>query len=354
MHLAQVLPRLAKTGFDIVVHTLSGRGQLADRLEAGGVRVIVPSTAPARRGGMLGRALRALRACGSLARTISGWRPDVVHFFLPEAYLAGAPVAIFSGARRLAMSRRSLNAYQRRHPLLARLERLLHRRMDAVVGNSAAIVRELTAEGVDADRLHLIPNGVDLSRFGRPRVPSRGPLRFLTVANLIAYKGHADLLAAFALAAPELPDWQLRCVGRDDGLMDALQAQARDAGIGDKVLFLGSRADVPELLASSDVAILASHEEGFPNAVIEAMAAGLPVVATRVGGVPEAVEDGVTGLLVPPHDPQALAAALRRMAGDPAACARMGQAGLARASAIFAIEACVDRYRELYERLARD
>ena len=353
MHLAQALPRLAKAGFDVAVHTLAGRGQLADRLEAGGVRVIVPSIAPARRGGMLARALRSLRACGSLAKTISGWRPDVVHFFLPEAYLAGAPVAILSGARRLVMSRRSLNAYQRRHPLLARLERLLHGRMDAIAGNSAAIIRELAAEGADANRLHLIPNGVDMSRFGQPHVPSRGTLRFLIVANLIPYKGHADLLAAFALAAPDLPDWQLRCVGRDDGLMAALQAQARDAGIGDKVHFLGARSDVPELFASSDVAILASHEEGFPNAVIEAMAAGLPVVATRVGGVPEAVEDGVTGVLVPPHDPQALAAALCRVANDPAARTRMGQAGFARASATFAIEACVDRYRELYEKLVR-
>lgn len=355
-HLAQVLPRLARDGFEIAVHTLTGRGALASALEKAGVRVIAPpgSEKGSKSGGFAGRASRAARAGLSLARFMRSWKPDIVHFFLPEAYLVGAPIArVVSSAKRV-VSRRSLNDYQVKRPALARLERALHASMQALLGNSAAVTAQLIAEGAPAPRVHLIRNGIDLARFERPR--ARAALRaelgtspdtvaIACVANLIPYKGHADLIDALA-RMPRDPPWELWCAGRDDGIGRALADRA--AGLGGRVKFLGARDDVPDLLAAADIGVLASHEEGFPNAVLEAMAARLPVVATRAGGIPEAIDDGKTGLLVPVRDPAALGAALVRLIGDAALRRRMGAAGRARVEAEFALDACAVAYARLY------
>ncbi len=350
-HLAQVLPRLVADGFEIAVHTLTGRGALAAPLEAAGVRVVAPpgSEVGAKAGGFVGRGLRALRAGLSLARFMREWRPDVVHFFLPESYLVGAPIALLASNAKRVMSRRSLNDYQAKHPLLAKLERALHKRMDAVLGNSAAVTAQLIDEGAPRDRVHLIRNGIDLARFANPKPVPRPADKVVIacVANLIPYKGHADLIDALA-RVPRTPDWELWCVGRDDGIGAALQARAQAAGIGDRVKLLGARSDVPDLLATADLAVLASHEEGFPNAVLEAMAARRAVVGTQAGGIPEAIDDGKTGLIVPSRDSTALGAALARLIADVTLRTSMGEAGRARVEAEFSLEACATAYAAFY------
>lgn len=353
-HLAQVLPRLVADGFEIAVHTLTGRGALAAPLEAAGVRVIAPpgSEAGAKAGGFVGRGLRALRAGLSLARFMREWRPDVVHFFLPESYLVGAPIALLASNAKRVMSRRSLNDYQTKHPLLAKLERALHKRMDALLGNSAAVTAQLIEEGAPHDRVHLIRNGIDLARFANPKPVPRPAEKVVIacVANLIPYKGHADLIDALA-QVPREPTWELWCAGRDDGIGAALQARAQAAGIGDRVKLLGARNDVPDLLAAADLAVLASHEEGFPNAVLEAMAARRAVVGTRVGGIPEAIDDGKTGLIVPPRDPAALGAALVRFIVDIPLRTAMSDAGRARVEVEFSVDACAVAYAAFYRGL---
>lgn len=355
-HLAQVLPRLTREGFDVAVHTLTGRGALAPVLEAASVRVIAPpgSAKGSKSGGFAGRALRALRAGASLAGFMRSWRPDIVHFFLPEAYLVGAPIALAVSRAKRVMSRRSLNDYQAKHPMLARLERALHGRMQALLGNSAAVAAQLIDEGAPRESVHLIRNGIDLARFGapRPRAAVRaelgtpdGAVVLVCVANLIPYKGHADLIDALAQTPRDL-SWELWCAGRDDGIGSALAARA--SGLGGRVKFLGARTDVPDLLAAADIGVLASHEEGFPNAVLEAMAARLPVVATRAGGIPEAIDDGATGLLVPVRAPAELGAALARLIADPASRRAMGERARARVEVEFALDACAQAYARLY------
>lgn len=356
-HLAQVLPRLAQDRFEIAVHTLTGRGALAPALENAGVRVIAPpgSEAGSKSGGFAGRALRALRAGLSLARFLRSWRPDIVHFFLPEAYLVGAPIACAVSSAKRVMSRRSLNDYQAKHPALARVERALHGRMDASLGNSAAVTAQLIEEGAPRDRVHLIRNGIDLARFAspKPRAATRAALGtpddavvLACVANLIPYKGHADLIDALA-AVPPAPAWELWCAGRDDGIGESLRARAG----GLPVRFLGARTDVPDLLAAADIGVLASHEEGFPNAVLEAMAARLPVVGTRAGGIPEAIDDGKTGLVVPVRAPEELGKALARLIADPALRSTLGERARARVEREFALDVCADAYARLYRAL---
>ena len=286
-------------------------------------------------------------------------RPDVVHFFLPAAYLVGGIASLGAPVRRRVMSRRSLNDYQRDHPALARLERLLHRRMDAVLGNAQAVVDQLRQEGAPAARLGLIYNGIDPASAADRRGEVRGRLGIaedslvaVLVANLIAYKGHADLLRGLAAERARLPPgWTLLCVGRDDGIGAELRALARHLGVAEQVRWLGQRDDASALLAAADIGILCSHQEGFSNAILEGMAAGLPMLVTDVGGNAEAVVDGETGLVVPAHDPAHLGAALASLAGDPARRRAMGAAGRRRVSEHFSLDACVAAYERLYEGL---
>ncbi|MFQ5785166.1 MAG: glycosyltransferase [Alphaproteobacteria bacterium] len=360
--LVQILPRLRREDFRVTVYTLSHKGALAGRLEASGIPVL----GPPRFAGVLAkigwRGLVLPLSAAALFLLMRRTRPDIVHLFLPEAYLIGGVCALLARCPRRVMSRRSLNRYQRRRPLAARLERWLHRRMQAVLGNAAAVVEELRAEGVPKDRLGLIRNGVEAAAFSTRREIARerlgvdgDALVLVTVANLIAYKGHADLLDALGAVDDRLPaGWMLVCVGRDDGLGAELKARAEALGIAANVRWTGMCDDVPGVLAAADIGVLASHEEGFSNAVLEGMAAGLAMVATDVGGNREAIVDGDCGLLVPPHDPRALGEAIVALAGDAPGRTALGAAARTRTVAAFGFDACVTRYERLYAGLAAD
>jgi glycosyltransferase involved in cell wall biosynthesis len=223
------------------------------------------------------------------------------------------------------------------------------------------VVADLLEEGVAKQRLGLIYNGVDLERAapktGRSKTRaalgiSADALVLIVVANLIPYKGHLDLISALGDAEPSLPsNWQLLIVGRDDGLGATIESLAAKLGIGYHIKFLGSRGDIPDLIAASDLGVLPSHEEGFSNAIIEQMGAGLCVIATDVGGNPEAILDRTTGLIVPPQNIGALSRAIVQLANDPALRSRFGSAAQARVQSSFTLDACVARYESLYRGL---
>ena len=358
-HLLQLLPRLAGQGWEVSVYCLSHEGELAAEFERHNIPVVTPALPGGRAGqSVFYRACRLLVACTQLWWRLLRQRPAIVHFFLPHAYLSGVPVALLAGRRRLVMSRRSLDHYQRSRPGLARFERGLHRWMSAVCGNSRAVLAQLQAEGVADESLVLIYNGVELPPAGdrsairrRQGCPQEA-LVFIVVANLIPYKGHADLIRALAGVRDLLPrDWRLWLVGRDAGYGKELRALLNEVGLLDQVSLLGSREDVPGLLQAADIAVLPSHQEGFSNAILEAMAAGLPVVATDVGGNAEAIVDGETGRLVPVGDTRALGQALAALAGDPQRRRLWGQAGRERVRRLFAVDAMVSAYLRLYDAL---
>ena len=176
----------------------------------------------------------------------------------------------------------------------------------------------------------------------------------LCVSNFYPYKGHEELVEAAARVVPAFPNVIFLLVGRDSGTMEATRARVRERGIEGSVRFVGSRTDVPDLLRASDLFVHPSREEGFSNAILEAMAAGLPVVACDVGGNPEAVVDGETGRLVPPRDAGGVC---RR---DWRNCSRteskrkaMGEAGRRRATERFSLDRMVGEMESLYESLAR-
>jgi len=286
-----------------------------------------------------------------------------VHYFLPASYLLGGICSIFTKQSLQVMSRRSLNEYQKKYPVLARIEWLLHRRMNALIGNSNSVVAQLAVEGAPPDRLGVIFNGFEGLNNGSDQSVSEiqqslniepSVLVLVMVANLIAYKGHEDALRAVALAQSYFSgDWVMLCVGRDDGIGTSLKIFAQSIGVGEKIRWLGQRNDIHAILKASDIGILCSHEEGFSNVVLEGMAAGLPMIVTDVGGNPEAVIDGVTGLVVPSRSPENLGAAIVQLAQSPELRKEMGLSGQERVRKVFSLSKCVEDYRKLYEGLLR-
>ena len=363
-HLASVAPALLARGWRVSVFSLSGDGPLRDELEKGGVIVL---QSPVRRGqqraSVPARVARFMLAAAALLAAMIRRRPVIVHCFLPAAYITGAPLAWLSRVPIRVMSRRSLNDYQGERGLFRFIERRLHPTMNAVLGNSLAVVRQLSAEGVSQEYLGLIYNGVLKNADGRSisRVAKREQLGLATttlvlviVANLILYKGHADLIRALALASERMPpDWRLLIVGRDDGIQRDLEHQIEGAGLASQISFLGSRQDVPALFAAADIGLLVSHQEGFSNAVIEGMAAARPMIVTDVGGNAEAVSDGETGLVVPARNAEQLALAIVRLSNDPDLRAAFGEAGCRRVQNHFSFAGCIDSYDRLYRGLLR-
>jgi glycosyltransferase involved in cell wall biosynthesis len=361
-HIAEIAPKLLEDGFDVSVVCLGRPGVQADAVRRRGVRVVGP-VAGAAAFNRTGAAPAVALASGIalLAVELVTRRSDIAHFFLPLPYLAGAPLARLARVPRLVMSRRSQNGYQTKRPWLAKQEHRLHRHMDLILANSRRLYDELLGEGADPARTGIIYNGLDLARYLAPfdRVAARRNLGIAPealvlaiVANLNPYKGHSDLLAALGSIGPELsPDWRLLVIGRDDGLGRSLRSQAEAAGVSENILWLGERQDVPDLLRLSDIGLNVSHEEGFSNAVIEGMAAGLPMLVTDVGGNKEAAPDRHAGLVVPPRMPRAIAEALGHMAADLASRRRMGATAHGRARRHFSLESCVGHYLEAYQAL---
>ena len=228
-----------------------------------------------------------------------------------------------------------------------RLQRLAYRLATRVVANSPAAAAILRTEGVPSSAVVTIPNGVDASAY--PERADRADVRtVITVANLRPEKNHETLLAAAAQLAVSCPNLRYQIVG-EGSRRAALERLAAKHGIEEIVEFLGHREDVPALLAAADIFVLPSRTEAFPNGAIEAMAAGLPVVASAVGGLLDLVETDRTGILVPPADPEPLAIAIRALYDDPRRARAMGREAQREVRAQYSFERMVAAFEELYE-----
>lgn len=303
-------------------------------------------------GGTLLRPQTAI-AIARLAAWMRTQQAALVHCHDVYSVLLGVPAARLAGIPVIA-SRRDLGhhvtALQR--PLL----RLALRHADRVLANAATVASQLEHEDdVPAHRLAIVPNGLDLAAFDQRAqtleapapIADGGPPTIITVARMTyPAKGHDDLLAAAALVRRERAA-RFLLVG--DGPREAaLQARARELGVADIVHFLGRRRDIPALLTRADLVCHPSRMEGLPNAVMEAMAAARPIVATAVGGTPELVRDGVHALLVAPEAPETLAHALLELLDAPARGRRLGRAARERVEHCFSLEALVERVARLY------
>ena len=342
-YVAHLLPALVPR-YEVVVAAY-GDGPLRDAAREAGVRFV--SLRHVRRPLHPGRDLLGLLELMALMHRA---RPALVHANSSKAGVLGRVAAVL-----MRVPVRVFTVHGWAFKAYAGLASLLYRWADRLmrpVTSATICVSEtertagLAARTCRAAGTVVIPNAVDVD--AAPRAALEGdPPRIVTVGRLAAPKDALTLLRALATLGP-LP-FSARLVG-DGPDRPAVEAEIRSLGLGDRVEPAGSRADVPALLAGADVFVLSSRSEGAPFSILEAMAAGLPVVATDVGGVRELVADGETGLLVPAGDPARLAEALRRLLEDPALRRRLGAAGHARARERFDLRALRDAHLELYAR----
>ncbi|MBI4577680.1 MAG: glycosyltransferase [Planctomycetes bacterium] len=368
MRIAYVITRLARGGAALEV-----LADLAACRAAGLEGFLVAGTRPGPEGDLGPRALEAglevvrvealvrevspprdLAAALAVARVLARRGVDLVHTHTSKAGVVGRAAAVAAGVRGIVHSPHGLiyglgsaipGVSDR--PFLARalahVERAANRWTDRVVAltedERRAMVRLRLAR---ASRVVVLGNAVDTGLFERAAVdregarlalglPVEGPV-VAAVGRMSREKGHQVLLAALARLNGGRTAARLVLAG-DGPDRAALETQARGLGLGGRVVFLGATDEVPRVLAAADVVAHPSHYEGFGLVLLEAMAAGRPVVASRVGGIPEVVEEGRTGLLVPPGDPEAMALALGRVLDDPGLARRMGEAGARRARA---------------------
>jgi sugar transferase (PEP-CTERM/EpsH1 system associated) len=354
--LIERINRMASHCYRHAVVCLTGHTAFARRIERPGVALYAldkpPGAAPATHV-HLWRLLRRLRPAILHTYNLSALE------YAPAALLAGVPVRINGAHGRDAADPLGRN---RRHRLLRRLMLPFY---DHCYANSADLLAWSRNEiGVPLHKSRLLPNGVDTDRYQPARAAGGdGPLRLHfgsgmlvigSVGRIEAVKDHANLVRAFALLVARRTDLapRLRLVIVGDGpLLPALRAQVLAAGLDRCVWLPGGRTDVAELLRELSIFALPSLAEGTPGAALEAMASGVAVVGCAVGGVGEVVADGVTGLLVPAADSQALAAALERYAAAPGLLARHGAAARSRVMRHYAMDAMVTAYQALYDEL---
>ena len=212
------------------------------------------------------------------------------------------------------------------------------------VSNDAAVLS--VRQGISRRRIRTIWNGIDLERFTYAAPRNGGPV--VAVARLSPEKGIENLIRAIEIAARECPSIRAEIAGDGPCLPGLIELRQR-LGLTDRICFLGQVQDVPSLLQRAGLFVLPSLSEGISLTLLEAMASGVPVVATAVGGNPEVVQPNVTGLLVPAADPASLAAAIVQVMRNPAAANAMTQAGRRRLETLFDVRSMVSAYESLYE-----
>ncbi|MFP5321581.1 MAG: glycosyltransferase [Acidimicrobiia bacterium] len=370
VHVAALARGLAALGAEVVVHTRRDDPALPRRVEfAPGVVVDHVDAGPPE---PIPKDALAGWMDAFADDLVAQWatdRPDVVH---AHFWMSGI-AAVDAGDRAripVALTYHALGAEKRRHqgqadtspPGRVAVESWLARASDHVVATTAHEARAVAAMGALHDDVTVVPCGVDLDRFRTdgPRMhrPGRRRTQIACVSRLVPRKGIADVIRALV----HLPDAELLVAGgppqamlHEDDEARALRRIAVDAGVEDRVRFLGAveRDDVPALLRSVDVVCCCPWYEPFGLVAVEAMACGVPVVASRVGGLAETVVDGRTGVLVPPRDPSAIASAIRHVTDDPRRHGAMAQAACARAHA-YGWDRIAARTAAVYERLVAD
>jgi glycosyltransferase involved in cell wall biosynthesis len=321
--------------FGLTFVSLTGRGRLGDTLESLGCRVIALEELPGLRPGMVWRLRRLFRR----------ERFDVIHTHDDKPLLYAGPAGWLAG-----VARRVHTHHHGFIPQLGRRQRRLvawaSRLVDPFVCVSHDAARYATEQGISASKLRVLWNGIDLARFAYHGPRPEGPA--VAVARLSPEKDIRNLLQAVPHIIDVMPGFRLEIAG-DGPCRAELMDLARELHLGEHVRFLGEVGDVSALLGRASLFVLPSQSEGISLTILEAMARGLPVVATKVGGTPEVVEDGKNGLLVAARDPAALARGILHIAGNPQDGQRMGLAARQRAEMHFDVRKMVAQYEALYD-----
>jgi glycosyltransferase involved in cell wall biosynthesis len=348
-HVYSLVTRLDRECYDVRVVSLS-HGSSVRRLQKAGIDVTVIDEPDDR------------LAVRMLADELAPFQPEIVHNHMYRAEVVGTRAALVlgeKGCRRPAIISTVHSSRVRCSEDRQTLRRLTPL-MDRLIVVSKAIDHKIREEGRAVAPISLIYNGVDLQRYNHQQpcctlheeylIPADAQIVGV-VARLEAEKGHRTLLEAWPLVLAEVPSARLLIIG-EGSERDSLEAQVASLGIEDRVVFTGRREDVPAVTAALDVAVLPSYREAQGLSVLEAMALGRPVIASRVGGIPEMIEDGVSGLLVEPHDCDALAAGIVRLLTDHPLADMIAHRGHELVHDRFCIELMVHSISDLYDQAA--
>lgn len=348
-HVFGLVTRMDRECYDVRVVSLS-HGSSIRRLEKAGIEVCVIDEPDDH------------KAAQALADYLAPLEPEVVHNHMFRAEVVGTKAALLlgeKGCRRPAVISTIHSSRVRCADDRAALRQLTPL-MDRLVVVSKAIERKIREEGRFGAPVSLIYNGVDLDRYNHQQpcctlhdeypIPETSPIVGV-VARLEAEKGHRTLIDAWPAVLAAQPEAWLLIVG-EGSERNSLEAQAHALGISERVVFTGRREDVPAVTAALDVAVLPSYREAQGLSVLEAMALSRPVVASNVGGIPEMVEDGVSGLLVPPGDPEALAGAIVKLLTDHPFADMLAKRGHDLVHDRFCIELMTSQIESLYDAAA--
>lgn len=345
--------RLDPARYQVTLGCLRVRGPLLAKLEGSAVslRECYPP------GGV--DSLSGLREMVKLACFLRRGRFHVVHSHDLWSNLLAIPAARMARVPVLISSRRDLAHLDWYTPGRRKILRYVQQLSTAVLANSGQIREQLVREdGFMPEFIRVIHNGVDYKRFSEANrdrgrsLPGVGDCKLVvSVGNMHSdVKGQPTLIKAAREVCSKFPNVKFALAG-DGRRRPDFESMASELGLKEKVLFLGPRHDIPELLACCDIAVLASRAEGFSNALLEYMAAGLPAVASDVGGNREIIQDGTDGLLVAPQNPDQLANAIMRLLENPDEAARLAQAGQARVRRDFSFERLIANVDAMYSEL---
>jgi glycosyltransferase involved in cell wall biosynthesis len=364
--LANLLEGLPSDTYEKHVVCLSGFGAMEQRVRAAAHELYDLRYPRLRVQGALrpGRLPAAGLVFPRLVRLLRRIRPDILHTLIPVCNVIGAVCSKLARVPHIVCTRLSLGDYRDKNPLMARLENWTDPLFELVHCKSRGIMEDVVRrEPIPPAKIRIVYNGLRVEPYQQPvnRPALRAQLgipagaRVIgSVANLHPYKGHVDIVQAAAQVLATLPDTYFLFVGRPAGAEDQVRAEAQRLGLADRVIPAGERPDVAALLQCMDVFVLASHEEGFSNAVLEAMASRLPVVATALGGNLEQVADGVTGYLVPSKSPGQLAEKFIALLQDETLRTRMGEAGFARVQELFSYPAMIAGMEQFYREVMQN
>jgi L-malate glycosyltransferase len=297
-----------------------------------------------------------LKSGWRLSRLFNRTRPDIVHAHDPHAVAMAAlgmsmsslqPLPVLIASRRVdfRLKRNSFSRWK-------------YRQVDAFVCASRAIAQQLETDGISRSRIFTVHEGIDVDRVAHTPaasvhaelwLPKQAPI-VGNIGALVEHKGHRHLIEAASIVVRDVPDARFVILGEGE-LRPVLEQQVKHLHLEKHVFLPGFRADVIALLKGFDLFVMCSEMEGLGTSILDAMAAGKPVIGSLTGGIPEIIDDGTTGVLVPPGEAGPLAEAIVQLLRDPAARERMGQAGWGRVREHFTVERMVEASRTVYQHL---
>ena len=358
LHLLKLIKSLDKKYYEISLLVLAEEGQLKESFLKSKIKLILPLIKIKNKGNFIIKFLKLINLLYSfffIYKFALKNKGAFIHFFLPASYIVGALAGIFAGHKKMIMSRRSLNNYQ--NYFFKFLEKKLHKKMYKIVGNSKKILAELTnEEGVSLEKLVLIYNGIKINNekkiisFNKNKIfnfEKKNNVIMTIIANLIPYKGHMNLIKVCSLLTEK--NWILLIVGEDrNNFSSKLLKFIKKKNLENQIKLLGLRDDINDILSISDIGVLASHEEGFSNAILEYMSFSLPVVATNVGGNPEAIIHEKNGFIVDPNNLIEFKNYLDLLIKDETKRNNFGYQSLIHLKSNFSFKRMIEGYNSLY------